>query len=76
MVWTQIQPVIGIRAWNPANTPAMPSIRRRDMRGSLSPLARDTENASMARPTPSSALLKKNRISHCMIASPLIVKNP
>ena len=76
MVWTQTHPVMGIRAWKAANTPAMPSIRRRDMRGSLRPLARDTENASIASPTPSSTLLKKNRIFHCMFVSPFFVKIP
>ena len=76
MVWTQIHPVMGIRAWKAANTPAMPSIRRRDMWGSLRPLARDTENASIASPIPSSTLLKKNRIFHCMFVSPFFVKIP
>ena len=36
----------------------------RDMPGSCRPFAIETENASMARPTPSSALLRKNKKLH------------
>ena len=57
---TQIQPAMGISAWKPANTPAMAHILRWRICGSFRPLAMDTENASIARPTPSRMLLKKN----------------
>ena len=36
----------------------------RDMPGSCRPFAIETENASMARPTPNSALLRKNKKLH------------
>ena len=36
----------------------------RDMPGSCRPFAIETENASMVRPTPSSALLRKNKKLH------------
>ena len=62
-VWTQTQPSIGIKNWNSANVPAMAQARPRDILGSFRPFASDTENASMARPTPSKILLKKNTTS-------------
>ena len=65
-VCTHTQPSMGMRNWKKANTPAMPDMRPRRMRGSFRPLARDTEKASIARPTPSSALLAKKRRFHCM----------
>ena len=70
-VWTHTQPIMGMANWKKANTPAMPVMRPLPMQGSLRPLARDTEKASMARPTPNSALLKKNIKFH-MILYPLL----
>ena len=57
---THSQPAMGISAWKPAKTPATRHILRRDIRGSFRPFASDTEKASMASPTPSKMLLKKN----------------
>ena len=70
MVWTQIQPVMGITAWNTPKVPAMMYIRFTDILGSCRPFAIETENASMARPTPSRALLRKNKKLHSIINPP------
>ena len=60
MVDTHIQPIRGIANWKSENTPATVKIFDLFIHGSLSPFARDTEKASIARPIPRRILLKKN----------------
>ena len=61
---TKSRPAIGIRNWKKANVPEIRNRLPRFISGSASPLARETENASIASPAPSRALLKKNKKSH------------
>ena len=60
IVDTHIQPIMGMANWNTENTSATPQVFPLFMPGSFRPLARDTEKASIASPTPSRMLLKKN----------------
>ena len=60
MVWTHTQPTMGMANWKKPNTDERPMIWRLGMSGCRRPLATDTEKASMASPTPSRMLLKKN----------------
>ena len=76
IVWTQTQPIIGIRAWKNANVPAMMQIFRLRIPGSFSPLASDTEKASIARPTPSRALFRKNIRFHSISGYPICSVSP
>ena len=48
----------------------MMHIRFIDILGSCRPFAIETEKASIARPTPSSALLKKNKKLHSILNTP------
>ena len=59
-VCTQNQPIKGIANWKSEKIPETPSILFLPIVGSLSPLAKETENASIASPTPSIILVKKN----------------
>jgi hypothetical protein len=61
-VWTQNQPISGMRTWKTANTPAIRHMLRRGISGERRPLAMETEKASIARPTPKRILLKKNPV--------------
>ena len=66
-VCTQSQPISGMMHWKKEKMPAMLTILVRLMQGSLSPLARETEKASMASPIPIRILLKKNEKLHIKI---------
>ena len=60
MVWTQTQPIRGIRHWKMENMPAILHILFFFIFVSFRPFARETEKASMARPAPRKMLFKKN----------------
>ena len=53
MVDTHTQPMTGMANWNAAKMPAIPHILCVFILGSFRPLARETEKASIASPTPS-----------------------
>lgn len=59
-VWTKNHPIIGISAWKNANTPAIKIILDFFIFGSFNPFAKETEKASIAKPTPSKKLFTKN----------------
>lgn len=61
MVWTQIQPAMGIKNWKPPKVVAMRSRLFLLITGSSKALAMETEKASMARPAPRARLLTKKR---------------
>jgi hypothetical protein len=62
IVCTKTHPKRGISAWKKAKTPAIDRDLVFFIFGSLSPLAIDTEKASMASPTPKNKLLTINSI--------------